>query len=171
MNHPSSHPDSGRRWLLLLALGLTLALPALAQNISLPASITAIVPAGHQATLVITATNLAPIDMDLLVNEAIASCDTPADIPWLSSSQISATIPASSSQVFDLLFDATGLTPGMYNGLLCFESSVLTSTVTTTPVPVSMDVPGPIPAVSTLGLVALAGLLAAGAFLWLRRLS
>src|SRR5690606_32249796 len=50
-------------------------------------------------------------------------CDTPADIPWLSVSPASGSTAAGASSEVTVSLDASGLTPGEYEALLCVESN------------------------------------------------
>ena len=50
-------------------------------------------------------------------------CDSPADVPWLSTSPITGTTAAGSGTDIDVTFDSTGLAAGTYNANLCITSN------------------------------------------------
>jgi predicted extracellular nuclease len=57
------------------------------------------------------------------IDLAMMPCSAPADIPWLSTSVISGTLPAGDGLSVDVVFDATGLAPGLHTGNLCLTSN------------------------------------------------
>jgi len=74
-----------------------------------------------------------------LPNPNAGSCDTPADIPWLSVSPVSGSTAEGESTPVNVIFDSSGLTPGDYTASLCISSNAVT-----TPelfVPVTLSVP------------------------------
>ncbi|MBB5209465.1 choice-of-anchor J domain-containing protein [Chiayiivirga flava] len=52
-----------------------------------------------------------------------ASCDAPADLPWLSVAPASGTTAGESSDDVTVTYDATGLAAGTYEGTLCVASN------------------------------------------------
>jgi VCBS repeat-containing protein len=52
-----------------------------------------------------------------------ANCAIPADIPWITTSPISGTIPGLSSTTVDVIFDSTGYAGGIYTSTLCLNSN------------------------------------------------
>ena len=48
---------------------------------------------------------------------------TPTDIPWLSISPTSGSIPRGGLQNLELTFDSTGLAPAIYTEHICFASN------------------------------------------------
>lgn len=67
-------------------------------------------------------------------------CDIPSDIPWLSVTPITGTIAGGASTNASVIFDATGLSAGVYTGTLCLNSNdPLTPLVT---VPLTLTVEG-----------------------------
>jgi len=70
--------------------------------------------------------NVGNTNLDWFIEEDSALvdfCDTPADIPWVSVTPDSGTTAPGNTDVLDVTFDATGLTPGTYNGHLCVNSN------------------------------------------------
>lgn len=53
----------------------------------------------------------------------LAACDTPANLPWLSLGQTIGTTVGGATTIVDVTFDATGLAPGTYSGVLCVQSN------------------------------------------------
>ena len=52
-----------------------------------------------------------------------ASCSSPAEIPWISATPNTGTIPGHGATPVDVSFDSTGLATGIYTGTLCIESN------------------------------------------------
>ena len=52
-----------------------------------------------------------------------AACDVPEDIPWLSVSPITGTIPFNGISTIDVTLDSTGLARGTYSANLCVSSN------------------------------------------------
>jgi len=71
--------------------------------------------------------NVGNTNLDWFIEEdsalAVDVCGTPADIPWVSVIPGSGTTAPSNTDVLDVTFDATGLTPGTYVGVLCILSN------------------------------------------------
>jgi hypothetical protein len=57
------------------------------------------------------------------VTAHLAACDNPANLPWLSLGQTLGTTAGGATTVVDVTFDATGLAPGIYSGVLCVQSN------------------------------------------------
>jgi hypothetical protein len=62
------------------------------------------------------------------------TCDVVNDIPWLSVSPSSGTIPAGSSADVTMSFDGTGLSTGIYTGTVCISNNVATRALVQVPV-------------------------------------
>jgi hypothetical protein len=73
-----------------------------------------------------------------LVEVVPGPCELSGEITWLSSTPDSGTTPAGETSLVDVLFDATGASPGVYNGTLCVESNDLEMPLV--PVPITMTV-------------------------------
>ncbi len=92
------------------------------------------------------AANIAAVD--LFANNAsavyyddislVATCVSPSDVPWLSTTPSSGTTGPMSSSMVQVGTDGTGLTPGFYNATLCLNTSNVLYPVI--PIPVSMMV-------------------------------
>jgi hypothetical protein len=54
--------------------------------------------------------------------EILLGCQ-PGDLPWLSASPISGTLPGGSNQDVSLVFDSTAMLPDIYEGALCIDSN------------------------------------------------
>ncbi len=65
-------------------------------------------------------------------------CGSPIDIPWVSIDPISGALAGGEAQNVSVVFDSTGLTPGVYNGTLCVASN--DPVVPLVEVPLSMTV-------------------------------
>ncbi len=79
--------------------------------------------------------------VEYVSNAGPGVCSTPADIPWVSTSPVSGTVPGLSSANVNVVFDSTGLSAGTYTGNLCVTSNdPVTSLV---PVPVTLTVNQP----------------------------
>lgn len=63
------------------------------------------------------------LTMVVSVESGGSACANPVDLPWLSVSPDSGTTGAGGSDTVDVTFDATGMTPGTYEGELCFNSN------------------------------------------------
>ena len=63
------------------------------------------------------------LTMVVSVESGGSACANPVDLPWLSVSPDSGTTGAGGSDNVDVTFDATGMTPGTYEGELCFNSN------------------------------------------------
>ena len=63
------------------------------------------------------------LTMVVSVESGGSACANPVDLPWLSVSPDSGTTGAGGSDTVDVIFDATGMTPGTYEGELCFNSN------------------------------------------------
>jgi len=50
-------------------------------------------------------------------------CSSPADLPWLSVSATSGTVPPAGTANLGVTFDSTGLAVGLYEGVLCVRSN------------------------------------------------
>jgi subtilisin family serine protease len=58
-----------------------------------------------------------------LVEREPEACEAPSDIPWLSVSPDSGTTPPGDSDSVDVTFDASGVMPGTYSGMICVSSN------------------------------------------------
>ena len=74
---------------------------------------------------------------------ALPACGVLSDVPWLSVTPATTNISPSSSMSFDVVFDATGLTPGLYEAHLCITSDDLLTPRVTFPVSFTVD-PAPV---------------------------
>ena len=54
---------------------------------------------------------------------AEGQCSNLSDIPWVSTDPISGTLPAGSGASVEVVFDSTGLAPGLHSGNLCISSN------------------------------------------------
>ena len=72
----------------------------------------------------------------------MTSCDSPADVPWLSANPTAGTIAPSGNQVVTVGFDSTGIALGTYQATICLFSNDPDEPVV--PVPVTMDVVIPV---------------------------
>jgi len=92
-----------------------------------PLAISSTQGSGSVTNHLLDISNVGTADLDWFVEEdsALATdvCDTPADIPWVSVKPDSGTTTPSNTDVLDVTFDATGLTPGTYDGVLCINSN------------------------------------------------
>lgn len=50
-------------------------------------------------------------------------CVAPADVPWLTALETSGTVAGGASTTFNVLYDSTGLAPGVYSANLCITSN------------------------------------------------
>lgn len=82
--------------------------------------------------------NTAAADGDVLswtMHEAAGSCSTPSDVPWMEAPVVAGTTEGGSSSRVPVVFDSTGLAPGVYTANLC-----VTGAGTTLTVPIAMTV-------------------------------
>jgi hypothetical protein len=70
----------------------------------------------------LTINNLGNADLNWNITEADTDCDTPAAVPWANAAPGSGTTAGGGNTVVDVGFDSTGLSPAVYNGLLCVNS-------------------------------------------------
>ncbi len=56
-------------------------------------------------------------------NSSPASCDSPSDLPWASVNPGGGTIASAGTSEVTVTFNATGLSIGVYSGLLCVASN------------------------------------------------
>jgi hypothetical protein len=82
---------------------------------------------------------------------APSACEDPSDIDWLSVTPSSGTTAAGDTDSVTVDFDATGLTPGLYEAVLCINSN--DPATPQVEVPVSMDVAVPANAAEVTGVV------------------
>ena len=61
--------------------------------------------------------------IDDVVLDSQAGCDAPSDIPWASVSPAAGTTAYNTEDVVNVVFDATGLSTGVYSGTLCIDSN------------------------------------------------
>ena len=73
-------------------------------------------------------------------------CSAPEDIPWLSVAPASGTTPADGESTVNVNFDATGLTAGEYEALLCVNSN--DPMMPLVEIPVALTVADPEPAIT-----------------------
>ncbi len=82
---------------------------------------------GEMVTQTLTISNTGNSDLDWMIGEGSiineGSCGTPGDLGWVSVDPTSGTTGVGSSDDVDVVFDATGLTPGDYSGELCVGSN------------------------------------------------
>ena len=80
-------------------------------------------------------------DLDWTIAETDTTCDSPADVSWLSvAPDAGTTIPLGSTAV-DVTLDSTGLAPGDYTASLCVESNDSTTPTVQIPVMLTVDPP------------------------------
>ncbi len=75
------------------------------------------------------------------VSAGLSACNAATDIPWLTVSPTSGTIPAAGSTNLTLTFNSTGLVAGTYEGNVCVASTDYDEPIV--PVPVTLIVGGP----------------------------
>ncbi len=69
-----------------------------------------------------------------------SACDAPSDLPWLSAApNAGTTAPAGTTDV-DVMFDSTGLIPGLYQGTLCVNSDDPVTPLVEVPVELTVEV-------------------------------
>ena len=73
--------------------------------------------------LIDTGTAAAQQDLPFVIEGTASPCDTPSDLPWVSASPNAGTTQPGQTSTVDVTFDATGLTAGLYEGLLCVDSN------------------------------------------------
>jgi subtilisin-like proprotein convertase family protein len=59
----------------------------------------------------------------LMVDAEPSPCSSPSDLPWVSVNPASGTTSGGAASEVDVLFDSTGLSAGVYSGLLCINSN------------------------------------------------
>jgi hypothetical protein len=69
-----------------------------------------------------TIENVGTLALNWTLDEAPSDCNSPVDVPWLSASPTSGSIPDGGSTAVDVIFDSTGLSPGSYTAKLCIDS-------------------------------------------------
>lgn len=52
-----------------------------------------------------------------------SACSTPADVPWLTATPVTGTVPANASALISVTLDASELESGVYSASLCIESN------------------------------------------------
>jgi hypothetical protein len=75
------------------------------------------------------------------VGDDFLTCTNPMDISWASVSPASGTTAAESSSDVTVTYDATGLTPGIYEGTLCVESNAINTSLIQVPLTLEVAVP------------------------------
>ena len=78
--------------------------------------------ANEVMTDTVTIQNLGNAALNWSLTEAASDCNSPSDIPWVSASPTSGSVPASNSADVDVVFDSTGLSPNTYTAKLCISS-------------------------------------------------
>lgn len=63
------------------------------------------------------------VEFPFRVAATLAACDSPANLPWLALGQTLGTTAGGATTAVDVTFDATGLVPGTYSGVLCVQSN------------------------------------------------
>jgi hypothetical protein len=106
-----------------------------------PASLAASQGPDVQTTQQLNISNIGGSPLDWDIEEADSSCDSPADVPWLSVAPNSGSLIPFGSQSVDVTFDSTGLTPGDYTANVCVNSNDPANA--TVPVPVTLTVEPP----------------------------
>ncbi|MCB0015458.1 MAG: cadherin-like domain-containing protein, partial [Anaerolineales bacterium] len=74
----------------------------------------------HSMTISNVGTNL---PLQWAITEADTDCNVATPVPWANAAPISGTVTIGNNQVVNVSFDSTGLTPSVYNGLLCINSN------------------------------------------------
>ncbi|MGH3681585.1 MAG: WD40/YVTN/BNR-like repeat-containing protein, partial [Natronosporangium sp.] len=99
-----------------------------------PGSIAAEQRPGEQTEHPLTIDNGGDGRLDWRVAEAVGSCGTPGDVPWLSAAPGSGSTPAGGSSGVAVTVDATGLAQGAHSASLCVTSNDPAQPVVAVPV-------------------------------------
>ena len=151
---------------VILATLAGLGVPAYGQpviNVS-PSSLSSTQKSGEQVVRMMTIGNSGAAALDWEIMEAASACSSPADIPWASTAPITGTTAALGMQPIDVIFDSTGLAPGVYTGRLCVSSNDPAQALIEVPLTLIVRLIAATPALSTFGLAATALALLAIAF-------
>ncbi|HNS03001.1 MAG TPA: S8 family serine peptidase, partial [Anaerolineae bacterium] len=75
-------------------------------------------------------------------SSAVAACDNPADVPWLTVAPTGGTTNAGGSTNVTVGFNSTGLANGVYNAMLCVTSNDPQNPLVEVPVSLTVEEPG-----------------------------
>jgi hypothetical protein len=82
---------------------------------------------GDSVTQTMTISNTGTGNLDWMIDEGTlvseGSCGTPGNLGWVEVNPSSGTTAPGGDDDVDVVFDATGLTPGVYSGELCISSN------------------------------------------------
>jgi len=87
-----------------------------------PGSLSSSQFADEVVTETLTIENTGNLTLNWSLDEAPSDCNSPADVPWISASPTGGSIPDGGSTAADVVFDSTGMTPGVYTAKLCIDS-------------------------------------------------
>ncbi|MDA0246194.1 MAG: S8 family serine peptidase, partial [Chloroflexi bacterium] len=71
----------------------------------------------------------------------VQTCDSPADIPWLTLNPTSGSAGAGITNIVNVSLDSTGLPAGVYTGTLCVNSNASNAPLVEVPVAMTVTVP------------------------------
>lgn len=93
------------------------------------------------STEIMNIANTGGSNLDWTVSETATTCDSPADVSWLSASPNSGTTIPLDTTAVDIAIDSTGLVPGNYTASLCVNSNDATTPEVQVPVTLTVEPP------------------------------
>lgn len=73
-------------------------------------------------TKTFTIENTGNLSLNWTLDEAPSDCNSPSDVTWANASPTSGSTASGGNTNVDVIFDSTGLSPGVYNAKLCIDS-------------------------------------------------